>query len=388
MAAPAPAAAAPRELDGLLRRACAAATGIPSGELPDAPTRRSANTPGEYTSALPLRLAGPTGRDARDLAADVAARLRHCPQVVDARVDGPGFVTVALRPAARAALAPAVAGDPGGHLLGLPPRHRRSGRADLPPGWALSSLERAPDPAGARAWARADARRRLALAVGTATAADVAAALAEPTETGWRDVPQDASVGETARLLALTGTAGARVAFCRSAADQVRPGETTGPDLPALPTPEHPGAWARATHANPAFAVRYAHAHARTACERWAAALGRTRAPAHRTLTEAETAALTDPAAERLLGALFDAPAALQAATRRNQPHILVRYLEGLAAAYHDWWESHDVLSGRAADTHGPRAETTAARLDACAAVAGVLHAGLALVGVSAPTRL
>ena len=211
--------------------------------------------------------------------------------------------------------------------------------------------------------------------------------LADQPAADWRDVPGDARGDEAARLLAVTGEAAARVAACRGATEVPRPHETTGPRLPARPTPDHPGEWARATFANPAFVLRHAHAHARTAHERWAADLGLRRLGGGRAHTAAEVAALTEPAAEAVLGALFDGPAALRAAARRHQPHILVRYLEGLAAAYHDWWESHDVLSGRA-DAADDRAGTAAARLDVCAAVAGVLHAGLSLIGVSAPTRL
>ena len=379
-------AATPRVLDDLVRRACAEATGIPVGQMPDAPPRRSAHPPGEYTSALPARLAARVRRDGRGLAADAAAALRRHPHVADARADGPGLVALTPAPGVRAALAPAVADAPARYLLDVPPGQEPP-RAEPPGGWALSELARADGAARLRDLARADARRRLALAAAPATAADVAALLAVPSTADWRDVPPGDPAGEAARLLASIGEAAARVAACRSAADQVRPGETTGPGLPARPTPEQPGQWARATHANPAFVLRYAHAHARTAGERWAAGLGLRRAAPDRTLTAEEVAALTAPAAEALLGALFDGPAALRAAARRNQPHILVRYLEGLAAAYHEWWESHDLLSGHADTAHGPVA-TTVAGLDLCAAVAGVLHAGLSLIGVSAPTRL
>lgn len=386
MSAP-PFAATPRQLDALVRRACAEATGIPAGEMPDTPVRRSAAAPGEYTSALPPRLAGRAGRDARGLAADVAAALRRRPHLADARVDGPGFVAFTPVPAVRTALVQVAADAPARHLLDLPPRPRPARRPAPVPGWTLSDLGRAHDATRLRDLARADARRRIAAAVAAATAADVADLLADQPAADWRDVPGDARGDEAARLLAVTGEAAARVAACRGATEVPRPHETTGPRLPARPTPDHPGEWARATFANPAFVLRHAHAHARTAHERWAADLGLRRLGGGRAHTAAEVAALTEPAAEAVLGALFDGPAALRAAARRHQPHILVRYLEGLAAAYHDWWESHDVLSGRA-DAADDRAGTAAARLDVCAAVAGVLHAGLSLIGVSAPTRL
>ncbi|TDQ47976.1 DALR anticodon-binding domain-containing protein [Actinorugispora endophytica] len=390
-------AATPRELDLLLRWACAVATGLPPEGLPgERPRRTPPGAHGQYASALPMRLAGRARRPARELAADVAAVLRDCPQVVDARADGPGFVNLAVEPAARAALARVVADDPGGHLLGLPPGGRASAPTEDRPEWELSPLEREPDPARARERARADARRRIALATDPDTAA--AALPPPPAEATWRDALLDTRPGAAAtgaaRLLAVIGGDSARVAFCRSPDDQVRPGESTGPDLPALPTHRDPGAWGRNTDANPAFAVRYAHAHAHTAHTRWASALGHRRTPADRPYTASAVSELTRPAAEALLGELFDGPAALRAAARRSEPHILVRYLEGLRAAYHEWWESRGAAPGRATGNEagegagGAHDQTTAARLDTCAAVAGVLRTGLSLIGVSAPIRL
>src|SRR5690606_7052305 len=86
-------------------------------------------------------------------------------------------------------------------------------------------------------------------------------------------------------------------------------------------------------------------------------------------------APLTGEAAE-LVGALFDGPGAVSAAGRRGQPHMLVRYLEGLAASYHGWARSSDAVRGPAADA-----------VALCSAASGVLGAGLALLGASAPTR-
>lgn len=390
--APALNAATPRELDALLRWACSAVTGGPAADPPDVRVRRAPRgTPGEYASSLPVRLAKRAGRPARDLAADLAAALRSCPQITGARVDGPGFVTVAVGAKARSALARVVADDPGGFLLGLP-RRRASERPNNHPAWDLSPLGAEPDPARARTRARADARRRIALAADPDTARTVSALLPERAEATWRDpcfdAPPDEAATGAARLLAAIGQDSARVAFCRGLDDQVRPGELTGPDLPALPTPENPGSWARNTDANPAFAVRYAHAHAHTACDRWGPALGHGRTPRDRAYTRPAREALTEPAAGALLDTLFDGPAAIRAADRRSEPHIVVRYLEGLRAAYHEWWESCDAVPGHDTGPGDAHAQATAARLDACAAVAGVLRTGLTLIGVSAPTKL
>ncbi|GAB7101421.1 hypothetical protein JCM3263A_28960 [Thermobifida fusca] len=381
------AAATPRYLSDLIRHACTEATGIPAAHLPDAPLRRSTDQPGQYLSPLPSRLAGRLGRAARDLAADITAVLRNQPHLTDVQVTGPGFVAVTPVPSMRAALAQLVADAPAAFLLDLAVPGVAHQPGPPPDGWALSDLAHARDSGQLRDWARADARRRIAAAADPATAPAAAAALTRQPPADWRDVPQDNTATEAAQLLTVIGEAAARVAACRSAADQVRPQETTGPDLPARPSPHAPGAWARATAANPAFALRYAHAHAHTAVHHWAAQLGLRRLGTRRRHTADEVAALTTPAAEALLGTLFDGPAALRAAARRHQPHILVRYLESLAAAYHEWWESHSVLPGHegTADTH---TTTVAARLDLCAAAAGVLRAGLLLIGVSAPTRL
>ncbi|GAA3744778.1 hypothetical protein GCM10022402_25520 [Salinactinospora qingdaonensis] len=239
---------------------------------------------------------------------------------------------------------------------------------------------------------------------GRRAAEGVAARCADAVDGGWRDPYYDAPPGETepARLLAVLGEAATRIAYCRSADQQPRPGERTGPDLPAWPTARRPGAWARHTADNPAFALRYAHAHARSTL-RWAhdsatvddlparpaSASHESSAPqgdgAH------ALAALASSTAVEVTGLLFDGPGLLAASARRRSPHTLVRYLEGLAVAYHDWWESCDAVTGRdigPAGAGAARGEAVAARLDLCAAVCGVLAAGLAVLGVSAPARL
>nr|WP_246425432.1 DALR anticodon-binding domain-containing protein [Streptomonospora nanhaiensis] len=394
---------------------------------------------------MPLRVAARARRPARGLAEAAAAHLRRHPLVADAAAEGPGFVAVTPAAPAWSALVARVAADPGtylggylarpfasvpsadsGHLDDLdglvgpdhPPDPERPGPAGPPdagaPGtWA--PLADAPTVAEARLRARAAARRRIA-------AADrLLPALAEGrgrmpgggpggAEVSWRDPcldrGPDGFTTAAGRLLGVIGEASARVAFCRSAGERPRPGELTGPDLPALPTAERPGAWARSTFDNPAFAVRYARAHALSTL-RWAGAAhppapGDTPSPAPGGAGPAPGAADggaaaapparpgrppsgTAPPAPRaaLIGALFDGPVVVRAAERRSEPHMLVRYLEGLAIAYHDWWESSGVLRGETARGSGGDDA-----LALCAAVAGVLGSGLSLLGVSAPTRL
>ncbi|GAA2042611.1 hypothetical protein GCM10009800_31520 [Nocardiopsis rhodophaea] len=490
--------ATPWWVNELLRAAAAEVSGVDTARVPDAqPRRPPADAPGDYASALPMRLAGLSGLPAERLAADIAAELRTRPEVVDAAVEGPGFINVTLTPADRVSLVYAV-GDGAAYLTGGESMERpedtentgdaargragrvgdaaaggASGRGHRPV-WALSELHEAPTVEEARELARGDARRRIVHARQVAHARDLdearvdvpavpardaspaalsasSAGVACIPEVSWRDPYLDAQrpYGPVARLLAVIGEASARVAFCRSIPDRPRRGEETGPGLPAVPTSENPGNWARHTDANPAFLVRYAHAHAVTSLA-WAYASGwdvpalparalparsdpagapaatrpsrgsgmrgepvATAAPApsgeHRaassghaasghsdpsatiTLTPAAVAALEEPAAAALIGILFDGPGVLATAGRRREPHTLVRYLEGLAIAYHEWRESRGAVIGDAIGPEragGTSGEGIAARLELCAAAAGVLRTGLSLLGVSAPTRL
>lgn len=284
----------------------------------------------------------------------LAEELR--PGYADVRGDPRGFVNVTLTGEQRSRMIRAAADGP----------RWLTGRAWTGEGsWPRTALHEAGPLAQARRRARADARARIALALH---------AKASPSgpgeeEVGWRDPYRDGDtaelVSEAARALGTIGEDSARVAFCRSIPERPRERETTGNDLPVLPSADRPGAWSRLTDANPAFRLRYAHAHA-TSQGRWIADGARPPAacPAH---------------AASVRGCLFDGPSALDSAARREEPHILVRYLEGLASAYDEWW-----TCPRAA----ARAEGAVGDPALPAAVAGVLRTGLFLLGVSAPTRL
>ncbi|MFB9801991.1 DALR anticodon-binding domain-containing protein [Streptomonospora salina] len=89
-----------------------------------------------------------------------------------------------------------------------------------------------------------------------------------------------------------------------------------------------------------------------------------------------------------MAGALYDGPLVLAAARRRGEPHMLVRYLEGVAAAYHEWRGSSGLAVEAAGEPAGGGSASELGRLRLCAAAAGVLRAGLRLLGVPAPTRL
>lgn len=409
--------ATPWWLDALLRSAAAAVTGAATASVPAAePRRPPAGTRGDYASALALRLAGAVGLPADELAAGIAAELGASPHVVSATVEGRGFVNVTLTRRARVSLVRAARVPD--YLTGCRPAQGpppAGGRAAA--AWGLSPLHTADTLAQARDRARDDARRRMVLATGAGDDGTEASAASDspgaagpppawgsfgnaaegPEEVTWRDPYLDASPGtsEAARLLTVVGEASARFAFCRSVPERPRPGEVTGPGLPALPTAEEPGSWKRHTAANPGFAVRYAHAHA-VNTRIWAAEAGVTppdpaRSELDRTgageLADDAVAALDEPYAAALLGCLFDGPGVLSAAAGRRQPHILVRYLEGVAAAYHEWRETCTAVPTSPA-TDVTQGEVVEARLELCAAVAGVLRTGLSLLGVPAPTRL
>jgi arginyl-tRNA synthetase len=139
------------------------------------------------------------------------------------------------------------------------------------------------------------------------------------------------------------------------------------------PGGEPPDAAVIARHvlANPAYAVRYAHAAA-AAVLRWAAALG-TR-PAGFT-----PRLLAEPGELALLDALSWLPERVAVAARRGRPDEFAGYLEELAA--------------RTIDTMSTTSFRTTSRISserlwlADAARTG-LAAGLGLLGIGAPSRL
>ncbi|WP_246062266.1 DALR anticodon-binding domain-containing protein [Haloactinospora alba] len=371
-----------------LREAAARANGVELAAVPDAhPHRPRRGAAGDCVSALPLRLAGTVGRPAAETAAATAAELRASGAFAAVSHTDRGFLSVTCTTAAWVALAGTVARNAAEHLT----EGRWDGTRD-PATEPPAVLADAGPVAEARRWARADARRRLRSARAPVAAAPAGMPPAAATDdVTWRDPYLDAPAGgtESARLLNAVGEASARIAFCRSSSEELRPGEETGPGLPALPNAHHPGDWAWHTASNPAFCLRYAHAHA-VATRQWTEDAGLPPASATGETTRAGEAALDTPSVHALLGKLFDAPAMLEAAGRRGQPHLWVRYLETLAVAYHEWRGPCGVIPGETTGREAADAarRETAARLDLCAAAAGVLRTGLFLLGVSAPTRL
>ena len=85
-----------------------------------------------------------------------------------------------------------------------------------------------------------------------------------------------------------------------------------------------------------------------------------------------------------LLGALGEFPRVVRAAAELREPHRVARYLEELATAYHRFYDVCRVLPMGDED----RKPLNVARVWLCAAARQTLANGLAVLGVTAPTRM
>ena len=324
-----------------LRRAIAAAAGTDVD-----PLLRPATAPGSYASSLPFRLARP-GQDPRQVAAELAVQLSE--ETWIAEPAGSGYLTVTVSHDALASLAVRIA---------------RAGPA----------------------CAASDALRGRAILA--PPPADLAAA------PGWPQARAPLAAELTARLAA---TAGATVSFAaeRSVVPQPSPAPAAGPQLnPVAVAIEYAGvdavrfalarmppagaaSWPRAAviarHvlANPAYAVRYAHAAA-AAVLRWAAVLGTKPAGFRPRL-------LAEPGELALLDALSWLPERVAMAARRGRPDEFARYLEELAAGTIDTMDTTGFST---------ISSISSERLWLADAARTALAAGLGLLGISAPGRL
>ena len=123
---------------------------------------------------------------------------------------------------------------------------------------------------------------------------------------------------------------------------------------------------------NPVYYVQYAHARICSVLQSWGGD------PA--TLAAVDLAPLASPAAQALLLLLARYPDMLSAAAHDFAPHDVTFYLRELAAAYHSYYDAERILVDEA--------HLRLARLALVAATAQVLHNGLSVLGVSAPTRM
>ncbi len=309
----------------------------------------SAPAPGTYATPIAFRL----GPDATRIAATLAAALRRADWVWSASVTG-GYVTVTVTPDA---------------LAGLAVRITEAGPA-CARSTALAGLAgpapSAPDLAAFADWA--DARRHLAAFL-TARLAEVAGApivSSDQTERGAMPARRPSQApGPVAAAIDFAGAGAIRYALAR-----------LPPGTPARVDPCH----AAAHHLGvPAYAVRYAHAHAASTL-RQAADLGLSLGEA----ADFQPRLLAHPSEQALLDELSWLAERVAGAARRARPDVFARYLERLAGAYFDGQEQRPaVWPGITAGGPG-----ISARLWLAAATATALRAGLDLLGVDAPDRL
>jgi CheY-like chemotaxis protein len=356
-----------------LRRAILAAAGRTDGD----PQLRPAAGPGRYASSLPFRLTAP-GQDPRAVAAGMAARLATEPWIATAGVAGAGYLTVTVTPDALVALAvripragPACAasdalrgrtvpGPPPADPLTEPtwPRARAALAAQLTPrlattaGATLFSPERGLLPPPAPESPAPGETRPVVPAVPASPAPDETRPVATAAATG----PEP---GPVAAALAYAGQDAVRFALARMP--------------PGAPAPD-PALVARHVLANPAYAVRYAHAAA-AAVLRWAAALG-TSPAGFRPRLLAELSGSEELA---LLDVLSWLPERVAVAACRGRPDEFAGYLEELAT--------------RTIETMNTTGFTTISsisseRLWLADAARTALATGLGLLGVGAPDRL
>ncbi|HVW40702.1 MAG TPA: arginine--tRNA ligase [Amycolatopsis sp.] len=128
---------------------------------------------------------------------------------------------------------------------------------------------------------------------------------------------------------------------------------------------------------NPVYYVQYAHARL-ASLQRNAADLGL------KLDRDADLGLLTHPREGDLIRTIGEFPKVLLKAAELREPHRVARYLEGLASAYHKFYDVARVLP------QGDEEATplTFARLALCEAARQVFANGLSLLGVSAPERM
>ena len=355
-------------ITGDLDRALAAAISSAGTWRPAPPG--TACGPRTYATTIAFRLAGRDAGDPGAVAARLAARLGGLGWVEAATVTGGGYLVATVTASALAGLA-----------VRITQAGPRCARSSALAGTGLTGPA-AVDLASARTWE--EARQRVHAAV-TARLAEAAGARVKHQHNAERiaapgsPAPMTVASQVTAPSVAAEAIAYAGVDAITCALARLPP---RGPALvdARLAATQHPG--------NPAYAVRYAHAHAASAL-RQAADLG---------LDQGEVAQfrprlLAHPSEQALLYELSWLPERVAGAARRARPDVLARYLEGLARAYFDCQEACPAARpGMAVPgvSPGERAarQAAAARLWLAAAARTALGTGLGLLGVSAPDRL
>ena len=123
---------------------------------------------------------------------------------------------------------------------------------------------------------------------------------------------------------------------------------------------------------NPVYYVQYAHARICSVLASWGGDVVK--------LARADLTPLSGPQAQALMLKLAQYPAMLTAAAQDFAPHDVTFYLRDLASLYHSYYDAERIL----VDDEKVRT----ARLALVAATAQVLHNGLKVLGVSAPSKM
>jgi arginyl-tRNA synthetase len=324
----------------------------------------AAGGPGSYATTLPFVLAHRLAADPAGVAAVLAAALRPIlaeAEISDISVTGGGYLSVTLTPDTLARLA-----------VAIPLAGPGCARSQAMEGVRVSAPQDS-QLASARDWA--DAWQRLTAEQGGRLAGAAGA------EVTWVPlVPEKYGPGEcgpVAGAVAYAGEDAVRFALSRLVGGPARrPPRPDEPDLaPQTMAAQHLG--------NPAYAVRYAHAHAASAL-RQAADLGLLELDVGRF----QPRLLAHPSERVLLDAMSWLPERVAGAARRRQPHVVAAYLETLAGRYFDWQEACPVMRPGSVLSRPLGGELTQARLQLASAARTALGTGLQLLGITAPGRM
>ena len=123
---------------------------------------------------------------------------------------------------------------------------------------------------------------------------------------------------------------------------------------------------------NPVYYVQYAHARICSVLASWGGDAA--------SLLQADLSSLQGPQAQALMLKLAQYPAMLTSAANDFAPHDVTFYLRDLASLYHSYYDAERILVDEE--------KIRTARLALVKATAQVLHNGLKVLGVSAPTKM